>query len=216
MRAPALVLAVSLALAAATTSAAQEEEEDFGRRGWYVGGGFVYGFENFDLSELSGIAGVDISASGSPGIDIRGGYRFNRWVALEGNFDYYADFDIEANGSTVFNADAFSFFANAKGYPLDGRVQPYGLFGIGVLAAAIDYDFDYDYYDYDYYDYENVETDAVFAVRLGGGVDVYVTPKFLLNLDVGYVFATSDMNLGGPADIGTDLIPLALTGQFRF
>ena len=169
MRGAALVLAASLVLSAAAVASGQEEEseEDFGRRGWYVGGGFVYGFENFDFSEGKRLTGVDVSASGSPGVDIRGGYRFNRWVAVEGNLDYFANFDICANGSTILNADAFSFFANAKGYPLDGRVQPYGLFGIGVLAAAINYDYGYDY--------DDVESDAVFAVRLGGGLDVYVT-----------------------------------------
>ena len=60
------------------------------------------------------------------------------------------------------------------------------------------------------------EGNPLFQVRLGGGVDVYVTEKFLLNLDVGYVFATSDMTFGGGPSLRTDLIPLAFTGQYRF
>lgn len=204
MRIAAAVLGVTLAFARASGVTAQDE--DFGRPGGYVGGGFVYGFENFDLDEVSDFAGVDVCASGAPGFEVRGGYRFNPYLAVEGTLDYYASFDIEAEGREVFDVLAASFFANAKGYPLSGRVQPYGMFGIGVLTAHLEDDYGFDI----------SETDASFALRIGGGLDVYVTPKFLLNLDVAYVIATSDMNFGGPADVGTNLIPLAFTGQYRF
>src|SRR5262245_43874250 len=103
-------LAICLVLASGGPAAAPETEAepDFGRPGWYVGGGFVYGFENFDLDQVSNATGFDISSSGSPGFDVRGGYRFNRWVALEGNLDYYANFNIEADGVDVLHADAFT------------------------------------------------------------------------------------------------------------
>lgn len=198
-----------LALFALTTAASRlpaQEAEDFGRPGGYIGGGFTWAFENFDFDQVSALTGTDVSASGSPGFDVRGGYRFNEYVALEGDFQYYANFDIEAAGVDVLSANAFSFFANVKGYPLAGRVQPYGLFGIGVLRAAIEDDFGLGV----------SESDAAFALRFGGGLDVYVTEHVLLNLDVGYLLTPSDMNFGGPVDIGTDLIPLTVGAQYRF
>jgi len=206
MRPGALALAALLVLATAGAAAAQEEDDDFGRAGPYVGGGFVWAFENFDLDQVRSFSGVDVSASGSPGLDLRGGYRFNRWIAVEGNYQYYANFDIDTGDADVFDLRAFSFFASAKGYPLDGRVQPYGMFGIGVMGALLEDDYDLDI----------EETDASFTLRAGGGIDVYVTRHFLLNLDVAYLITTSDMNFGGPADVGTDVIPLAVTGQYRF
>ncbi len=183
-----------------------QEGEHFGRPGWYVGGGFTWAFENFDFDEVNAYTGVDLSASGSPGFDVRGGYRINEFVAIEADFQYYADFDVDAAGFDVLSADAFSFFGSVKGYPLSGRVQPYGLFGIGVLRAELEDDLGFGVSG----------DDAAFTLRFGGGLDVYVTEHVLLNLDVGYLLVPTDMNFGGPVDVGTDLIPLTVGAQYRF
>jgi len=56
-------------------AAAEPAKNDFGRTGWYVGGGATYAFENFS----SGGVSVDDSA----GFKLQGGYRAHPNFAAE-------------------------------------------------------------------------------------------------------------------------------------
>ena len=199
--------ALGVVLVALFSVPAWSQEEDFGRPGWFVGGGLNFAVEEFDVDQVENFSGERVDVSNSIGFEARGGYRLNRWVAFEGNWQYYSGFDIEDRfGNEVLNLSAFSFFANAKGYPLDGRFQPYGLFGMGVLRAEVTDDFGF-----------NInESDAVFAVKVGGGIDVYFTEHLLGYFDVNYLIGTSDMNFGGPADVGTNMVPMSWGVQWRF
>src|SRR5690349_16033297 len=71
------------------------------------------------------------------GIDVRGGYRLLPNFALEGNFQLYDGFNFDSDQSSNLDVIGFAFTANAKAYALTGRIQPYGLFGIGVGGLAI-------------------------------------------------------------------------------
>lgn len=191
-------------------------QQDFARVGPYAGGGFAFGVENIGHGTVERRGGqVSVTADNSPGFDARGGYRLLPYVAVEGDLQFFA-FDLNANrvGNVAFNTnfatlDTVTFMANAKGYPLTGRIQPYGLFGFGLLYAVLDPNngrFDTEY-------------DAAFALRAGGGVDVYVTPKLLINVECAYVWPSSDLHFGdsgqGP---GIDLraIPIVVGVQYRF
>lgn len=210
MRTIATVAIVALVVLTTVIGAgAQEPEEDFGRRGWFVGGGLNFAIEQFDVHRAEIFSGVPIDVSNSVGVDVRGGYRVNRWFAAEGNLQYYSGFDLEDAYDTYDWGDtqSFSFFANAKGYPLAGRFQPYGLFGIGVQAASI---------SRDYYRYYDSDTDATFAMKVGGGIDIYFTDHILGYFDVNYMFTASDLNFGGPTSIGTNIIPMSWGVQYRF
>jgi opacity protein-like surface antigen len=204
--------------------------QSYDRTGAYVGGGFSYALENFGLGKteqavgdaLGGNMSVGLGADGSPGVDIRGGYRLHPNIAIEGDLQYFTGFDVNIDNVTyrgqqipipagvdtkVGSIDALAMTVNAKGYALTGRVQPYGLLGFGFMRASFD---------------PNIEgadsqDDATFALRFGAGVDFYATEHIVVNLEASYLLPTSDYKFGeGDPGLGGDIIPIAIGVQYRF
>ncbi|MCH7868991.1 MAG: porin family protein [Myxococcales bacterium] len=92
--------------------------------GYYVGGAFAIGIEQFDLE------GNFSDHDDAFGFDVWAGYRANRYLAIEAEFVYLAGFNSAIGGNSVgFNA--LSFTANLKFYPLTGRFRPYLVGGVG-------------------------------------------------------------------------------------
>ena len=206
----------SLWLLAPTIGAAQVEP--YAREGPFVGGGFMYAVEQFDLHGLEDETGARLHATDGVGLDLRGGYRLHPNFAVEGNMQFYGDMELESDRhdhSHHHDPDVvgFNFAANAKAYPFTGRVQPYGLFGMGVGVLSIDFsgdDFDHDHHHHD------TQDDAAFMLRFGGGIDVYVTPKVLIFTEASYNYLTTDLHFQGGPGIGADLIPITIGAQYRF
>jgi opacity protein-like surface antigen len=170
-------------------------EEAYDRPGPYVGVGFAYGIENFGLGKVEAANAVKLSVDDSPGFDIRGGYRFHPNLAVEGDFQYFTGFDIsEKGGSKLATADTLAVTVNAKGYPLTGRFQPYGLLGLGFMRSY----------------FEHGTNDSVFAVRLGGGADFYATENIVVFVEGSYMLPTADYKAGIGAGVSGDIIPLVV------
>jgi hypothetical protein len=203
---------VGVALAYVITASAVFAQ-DFARVGPYVGGGFAFGVENISGGKAS-IRGqeVSLSADSSAGLDMRGGYRLLPNIAVEGDLQFFA-FDLNAEHSQdnehFATLDTVTFMANGKAYPLTGRVQPYGLFGFGLLYAASDQE----------HRHSESQNDAAFALRFGGGIDIYATPKVLINVECTYVLPTSDLHFGDSGQgrgIDLSFIPIVVGAQYRF
>jgi len=81
-------------------------------------------------NQATGVADVDAGAA----VAFAGGYRFNRWLALEVDMNITAGHDVEGSND---DAVIFAFTINSKTYPLAESalfpewVQPYFLFGFG-------------------------------------------------------------------------------------
>jgi opacity protein-like surface antigen len=213
-----------VAASSAVILPAAARAQSYDRQGAYVGVGFSYGFENFGLGKTEDVVSeavgtsVKLGADDSPGFDIRGGYRLHPNVAIEGEIQYFTGFDVKIDqvttGAHVINADqkfgsidTLAVTMNAKGYVLTGRVQPYGLLGIGLARASFDPDI------------EGVDSqdDTAFAVRFGAGVDFYATENIVINAEAGYLLPTSDYKFGeGDPGLGGDIIPLTVGVQYRF
>lgn len=172
---------VLIGLAASPASAVDRE---YGRSGPYIGAGALYAFENFDTSGLQ-------SPDGSWGYDIKGGYRFNEYFALEIGWHHMLGFDDSTGDTEIFQADA-----SAKVYPLHGVFQPYLLGGVG-------------YNDVEDERAGGIADGAGVAFRFGGGLDFYITRNFALYAEVGYLLGTN-----GRGDYGT--IPLTFGVLYRF
>jgi len=189
------VMMLSTGLAAAEPSggeAAREQSLDYARRGAYLGVGVVGAFEQFDL-------GAAADQSDFIGYGFRAGYRLHPNVAAEMSFERYTEADLDVLGTSVLDIDGWSITANAKGYPLTGRFQPYGLLGLGALYLNAEDQLGLGFSD----------DQAAFALRFGGGVDAYVTKNIVLNVEASYLLPTGDLD-------DFPLVPVSGSIQYRF
>lgn len=179
-----LGIATSMLLGAAGAWAAEEEEKpDYSRPGLYAGVGFARAVENFDLdAEDAGIEPGDSNV-----LDARLGYRLLPWLAGEVGFQYYDKFNLDLAGQDYAKLDGWSVTGNVKGYPIQGRIQPYGLLGAGVIqlnangkspGVTI-----------------NGEDDAIdFVLRFGGGFDAYINEHLVFYFEAGYMLPPIDLD----------------------
>ena len=148
-------LCLALSAAPALAQGDWDDEEDGGeldrvREGFFFGATANYAIDNFSLPDTGGFfgaAGRDFDRAGiadSWGFSLRGGWRFNRFLAAEGQFEYENEFAFHGNDVGVSRSTelatlkTLAFTANARGYVpgagvLDGWLQPYGVAGFGLM-----------------------------------------------------------------------------------
>lgn len=173
---PAILLALGFLFAAGSAVA----DTEYTRRGGYIG--------------LSGVYAVDASAiteftENSMGISGIAGYRFTPNIALEGQFEWLDGFDVAAAGIDIGRLESWTLTGNLKGLLMTGRIQPFGLLGMGVMRtrfvteSGLPVPFD---------GLINV-TRSGFAMRFGGGIEFYVTRNIVVSLDGSYVLPTGNL-----------------------
>jgi len=154
---------LGIALVAMIGAPAQvQAEPDYGRPGVYVGAAFALGFDNFDTGPLDWETAL--------GVDFWVGYRIIPNLAAELEIEYLAGFVPIVSGFNP-SVDAVDFSVNVKAYLLTGRIQPFGLLGIGIT----------DVFMREFVTDLDMHTTA-FSGRFGGGVDMYVTENFSVGL----------------------------------
>jgi opacity protein-like surface antigen len=172
--------------------AAVIEEEDWNRLGFYIGIGPSWFAEQFE-----GEVGRFVPHDNSWGFNFRFGYRFWEYMAVEGLYEYaddfgdselfFDDFGDEFNLETDIQTNVFT--ANLKLIAPFGRFQPYLGGGAGFMQANTDLDVTgpgrFREFEFD--------SDFVFAGRVMGGFDVYITPQVALYADSSWVIPTSDL-----------------------
>lgn len=190
-----------------------QAQDDYARPGGYIGLGGTYAFHwfpgNFDNDVTGGTA---VKTENSAGLNVRGGYRFNSWAALEGEYEWVAGFENKVGGSKIFDLSYHTFTANGKFlYPGWGRFQPYGLLGIGFTVMQVDSRSG-----------AGVTLDGSttgFAGRVGAGLDVYLSENWLLNAGIDLQLNTAQISnsSGVGKDVGTLFyVPVQFGVQYRF
>jgi opacity protein-like surface antigen len=183
------ILVVILVLGLGPSASAQTPEEPvsdwddsyfpFAREGVFFGVEALFALENFDTDPLidNGNSPLDISADDAGGFAIRAGYRIHAVFAAELLFQYWSGFEVKERTSGFDDSfDGWSLMANSKLYPLGGRIQPYAVMGIGALVFT-----------------GKEGDDAGFAARMGGGIDFYVSDRFVIDLEMAYMFPTGSI-----------------------
>ena len=184
----------------ALTDEAEIVEDDFARRGWFVGVAGSYAFATFEDDAEDNFAktlgpAVDLSVDDSAGFNGRVGYRCNRRFAAEVQTEWIDGFDGDLTQPRVdplanVEFDPIVVTANVKGYLLTGRYQPFLLVGAGAMTADV-----------------NIrnpvglaftgidsESENAFAMRFGGGIDLYATENVVVNLEVDYVYPFGNLD----------------------
>ena len=181
-----------------TQNESRTAQPDYARPGLYVGMGFAGAVfteaEEADEKFLLAFLGyaVDVSYDTAVGLDLVGGYRFHPRFAAQLHLQYLPDTTVSVEGIDFIEFDTLTFTADLKGYLLTGRIQPYGLVGLGLMYV-------------DTSGFDSTE----FAARLGGGVDYYFTENFVLAAEIGGVLPTETLK-------EFDQFTFAFGMQYRF
>lgn len=150
-----------------------DREGDLGRPGAYFGVGGFYALQNFDDNTAIDTR-VDIEADSTGGVNVKGGYRFDERWAVDVAFQYFGEFELVSlaeDGSLVERDefDGWTLMIDGRMFLHDGNFQPFLMAGAGALVM------------------HKIGPDGAFAVRLGGGLDVYLTEHLVFDSELAYV-----------------------------
>jgi len=165
-----------------------------------------------------------------PAFDVLIGYRAHRHFALEVEGEVLFgsnESDLRVSGSTgrhfIEVEDLWTVTANVKAFPLTGRIQPFGLLGLGlhhsefaatVVTAGVTTTANTQMQTFVLpADFTIVERDEELdgAVRAGIGVDLYATRQLVLELKADYVHPFDEVGI-----LVTDYFSYRGTLLFRF
>lgn len=198
----------------ALTADDEIDPEDFARRGFSVGVAGSYAIETFESdaeADLSRVLGVPASmiVENSFGFNGRVGYRCHRNFSAEVEVEWLDGFDAEFSSPGFGDLGKLEFdpvviTANAKGYLLTGRYQPFLLVGGGVMTAeaklrndAVGLGF------------SSSESENAFSMRFGGGIDLYATKNVVVSLEADYVLPFGNLD-------DLDYVSIGWGFQYRF
>ena len=155
--------------------------------GGYIVLGGLYGVEDFQDFE-------DASVDDSWGFEFRGGYRFNDYLAVEGEYDYLDGFDMKVPiplfGRKRFTFDGGLVTANVKAYLPLGRFQPYAIFGAGVMWADLRTSYPVGWVCGPWWcssAYARIDNSTSFVLKYGVGTDIHIDDNWAITLDATYV-----------------------------
>jgi opacity protein-like surface antigen len=160
-------LASALLVFAASSAFAQ----DYARKGFSAGASVSAAFEDFDDGSFDDTGAVSVFA----------GYRFLGNFAVEARLEKTGDFDGDVGFSDV-EVDIWTLTANGQLFLATDRFQPYLIGGLGIGEATVDVDPGGD----------DDETDLL--LRLGVGLDSYLTPNFAIGAEVAYNLGNDDLD----------------------
>jgi hypothetical protein len=156
-----------------------QAEEKHGRI--YAGAGVGYAIERFDDGDLKDFPG-NSSIDNTWGVNVFAGYWWFKHLAVEGNFNWYADFDGEAADDRDFDISIWTVMLDAKIFSpslWQDRVFPYVRIGGGYMDVDIDA--------------RRVDSnESDWAYNMGLGIDAFITHQLSIGVDGKHVWGTGD------------------------
>jgi opacity protein-like surface antigen len=171
------VLAFSLACLPATAARAADGDtpECCNYNGPYIGAGGGFAIEDFDKG----------NADNGAAVNLRVGYRFLDFLAVEGMGEYEPHFNGKSGIYNSADVSTWAGYLNGKVYPVarwTGWFQPYLLAGAGYMwgdvkggAAPFGH-----------------QNENGFVGRFGTGIDFFLTEHFFVTVDGAYLLPTGD------------------------
>ncbi len=162
----------------------EEEEEgrkDYARSGPYVGLSGAFGVPLFEDQISGATGGADFDPSW--GLNARAGWRFFPFLAVEAQYEWMSGFGV-TDLPLVGDADiaGHTLTGNLRFFVPVWQVHPYVLTGVGVTRYKIDLGA-----------LGSANQDR-FAGRLGGGLDMYMTEKLVVNFEASVLLTANDLD----------------------
>lgn len=157
-----------------------QAEDKHGR--FFAGAGLSYVGEDFDDGDLRKIPG-NSNIDDSWGVNIFGGYWWLKHLAVEGNFNWHADFDGEVNNKD-FDISIWTVMLDLKVISpslWEDRIFPYVRVGGGYMITEINTN-------------NGNSDESDFGYNIGLGCDVFVTHRISVGLDGKRVWGTGDVS----------------------
>ena len=195
-------------------SSAFADDDGFARPGPYIGVAGVYQHNVFQnriedlLQDAVAPVSVNVSIEESGGLNAVAGYRLAPFLAVEVQYEWVDEYDIEGSVAglptlSVYSISAHTLTANAKLIVPSWRVQPYLLLGAGFSAWDVDRGplaAPLELLDSDIAIENGKQTD--FAGRAGIGLDLYLTDNIVINAQGQVVLTTLEKpDLGDITDL---------------
>jgi len=155
------------------------EAED---RKFFAGAGLSYAVEDFDDGDLKKLAGSD-TIDNAWGFNLFAGYRLHKHFAVEGNFNWYDDFEAKVDDIN-FDIRIWSLLLDLKVISpslWEDRLFPYLRIGAGWMETEVDIR-------------GNTRDGGDFAYNVGLGFDVFVKERISVGLDGKRVWGTGDVS----------------------
>ena len=168
--------------------------------GPYIGIGGTFAKQDFDTGDLDReLAGTGLSADFDDtwGLNVKAGYKFNRYVAAELALDYLPNFKwsvaTRVGGTPLsgeLTVDVMAWTISAKISPFDSqKIKPYFVVGGGIMHASADATVSIPGASASSSD---DETDL--CGKIGLGVDFFVTDQVSLGLEGAYFAGFNDLD----------------------
>lgn len=160
---------VMLSLPAAALEAEEEEEIDYQRTAWYLVGSVAFADTLFDNQPNFGTGW---------GFQFRGGFRAIEHFAVELEYEYFGHL-LTRDGSPRAKVELNAFTVNTKIPFFSGQLQPFIHYGLGAIFVSSDLE---------------LSNPSDFAMRFGGGLDIYLTDHIILNTTIDYLRGFGDVD----------------------
>jgi len=154
---------------------------------FYLGFSIFHSMEKLDEknSQEKFTNPVDISFDDSNGFQLRAGVIFNELLSAEARLESISSYE-DVRQDRYSKVDAINFGLNCKAkYYMPLPVQPYGLLGLGLLNSREDTNL--------YFDSSSL-TDWGMSVKMGIGMDIFITPTFSTGLETTYTMGTGNVD----------------------
>jgi opacity protein-like surface antigen len=206
------IIALTAAMLAAlcTAHVARAADDDpYTRPGGYIAVGGSRSIEQMTDTFQSAYNPLPAQVSDSWGANGRAGYRFNKYISTEIEYEWMKDFHIWVQHTAIGRASLQTVTGNLKVIAPYQMFQPYFLVGAGATWVALESTI------------PSASPDIAnpsFSARFGAGIDFCVTPNVTLNLGAEFVKNTGKVTAPPPFgnNRGLDYLSTQLGIGFRF
>ncbi|HXZ85748.1 MAG TPA: porin family protein [Myxococcota bacterium] len=201
-------LAISAALLAAlcTANVARAGDDDpYNRPGGYLAVGASRSIEQITNTLSDAYSPLPAQVGDSWGANGRAGYRFNKFIATEVEYEWMKDFHMWVAHTDIGRLQIQTVTANLKVIAPYQAFQPYFLVGAGASFTTISSTT------------PGISPDignGTFSARFGAGLDYYLTKNISLNLGAEYVKGTAKVTAPGLLGLGSGRGLDYLSAQF--